>query len=320
MSSPALSAQERGRHAMLSEVVRGLSLKQKEIAPKWFYDRRGSELFEEITRLPEYYLTRAERALLHTHAASLMATLETRTLVELGAGSAEKSRILLDAMATTAQACTYIPVDVSATFLAETVRRLRAEYPALTVRGVVADISGELRLPRTMSRPALIAFLGSTIGNFHPPAAVRLLRRVRAALRSGDAFLLGVDLRKDPAVIEAAYNDARGVTAEFNRNALSVLNAELGADFEPSAFAHEAVYDLPLHRIEMHLIARQPQCVTLPGAGAFQFSGGERLRTEISCKHDLGSVEAMLRPAGLRLTQWLEDGVHGFALALATVA
>ncbi len=320
MSTIALSAAERPRSALLAEVVHGLSLPQKELAPKWFYDRRGSTLFEEITRLPEYYLTRAERALLERSAASLIGMLRTRALIELGAGSAEKSRILLDAMRTTGEECTYIPVDVSASFLNETVQRLREEYPEFTIGGVVSDIGDELGLPCVVSRPLMVAFLGSTIGNFAPPAAVRLLRRIRATLRFGDALLLGVDLRKDPAIIEAAYNDARGVTAAFNANALRVLNAELGADFQPPAFAHRAFYDRALHRIEMHLVARVPQRVTIPDAGVFHFRGGESIRTEISCKHDRDSIESLLRRSALHLEHWLEDSSHGFALAVAAVA
>src|SRR5512147_256872 len=227
--------------SMLAEVAAGLAAPQKELSPKYFYDQRGSELFEAITRLPEYYPTRTERALLEGWMPELMAQLGTRTLIELGAGNAEKSRIILDAMRATGLAELYVPIDVSATFRSETASQLRREYPGLTVEPAIADISVELNLPRRMPRPALFAFLGSTIGNFYPPAAIRLLARVRAAMGPGDRFLMGVDLRKDIARIEAAYNDSQGVTAEFNRNMLLVLNHELGADFDPRTFEHRAV-------------------------------------------------------------------------------
>ena len=215
---------------MLAEVAAGLSAPQKELSPKYFYDQRGSELFEAITRLPEYYPTRTERALLQGWMPELMAQLGIRTLIELGAGNAEKSRIILDAMRATGLAELYVPIDVSATFLSQTAAQLRREYPGLTVEPAIADIAEELNLPRRMPRPALFAFLGSTIGNFYPPAAIRLLRRVRAAMEPGDRFLMGVDLRKDIGRIEAAYNDSQGITAEFNRNMLLVLNHELGAE------------------------------------------------------------------------------------------
>jgi L-histidine Nalpha-methyltransferase len=301
---------------MLAEVAEGLSRPQKELSPKYFYDQRGSELFEEITRLEEYYPTRTERALLEAWMPSLMRRLGSRALVELGAGSAEKSRIILDAMREAGTAELYVPIDVSATFLALTAARLRREYPSLAVEPAIADIAEELNLPRKLPRPALFAFLGSTIGNFYPPAAIRLLARVRAAMETGDRFLMGVDLRKDVARIEAAYNDATGVTAEFNRNMLRVLNHELGADFEPTAFDHLAFYETGAHRIEMHLIAREPQLVTVPGIGVVRFRAGESLRTEISCKHDRESVAQLFEAAGLELEEWRADGDSLFGLVV----
>ncbi|HEU5170588.1 MAG TPA: L-histidine N(alpha)-methyltransferase [Gemmatimonadales bacterium] len=301
---------------MLAEVAAGLSAPQKELPPKYFYDHRGSELFEQITRLPEYYLTRAERALLERWMPRLIPALGTRALVELGAGSAEKTRIILDAMRDAGTAKLYVPVDVSAGFLRETAERLRREYPGLQIDPAVADIAEEPCIPRDLPAPALVIFLGSTIGNFYPPAAIRLLTRVRAGLRPGDRFLMGVDLRKDPAVIEAAYNDGQGVTAEFNRNMLRVLNDELGAEFDVDAFEHLAFYDRETRRIEMHLVSTRQQRVHIPGIGEIRFAAGETLRTEISCKHDVPSIAELFAAAGLRLESWQADAERRFLLAV----
>jgi len=301
---------------MLAEVAEGLSSPQKELSPKYFYDQRGSELFEEITRLEEYYPTRTERALLEGWMPSLVRRLGSRTLVELGAGSAEKSRVILDAMRAAGTAELYVPIDVSARFLAQAAARLRREYPRLAVEPAIADISEEFDLPRGLARPALFAFLGGTIGNFYPPAAIRLIARVRAAMDPGDRFLMGVDLRKDVARIEAAYNDARGVTAAFNRNMLLVLNHELGADFDPAAFEHLAFYEPVAHRIEMHLVSRRAHTVTIPGIGAVRFEAGESLRTEISAKHDRESVAQLFEAAGLELEEWRADPESLFALVV----
>ena len=305
---------------MLAEVAEGLAAPQKELSPKYFYDQRGSELFEEITRLEEYYPTRTERGLLEAWMPLLIRRLGTRSLVELGAGSAEKSRIILDAMRGAGTAELYVPIDVSATFLSQTAARLRVEYPRMQVEPAIADISEELNLPRRMPHPALYAFLGSTIGNFYPPAAIRLLSRVRSAMEPGDRFLMGVDLRKDVARIEAAYNDSRGITAEFNRNMLRVLNYELGADFDPAAFDHLAFYEPVAHRIEMHLVSRRPQMVTVPGIGVVSFDAGESLRTEISCKHDRESVAQLFEAAGLEIEAWRSDPDSLFALVVGAPA
>ncbi|MFL5381107.1 MAG: L-histidine N(alpha)-methyltransferase [Longimicrobiaceae bacterium] len=302
---------------MLAELRDGFSRPQKELPPKYFYDERGSELFEEITRLPEYYLTRTERALLERWMPAWIGDLRPRALVELGAGSAEKTRIVLDAIVSTVGGAAYVPVDVSADFLEATALRLTADYPALEVVPVVADMTAEFAFPPGLPGPTLHAFLGSTIGNFAPDEAVALLRGVRARMRPGDAFLMGVDQRKDPAVIEAAYNDAAGVTAEFNRNMLRVLNALAGADFDPDAFDHRAFYRRELHRIEMHLHAFTPQVVTIPGVGEVRIEAGESIRTEISCKHDRASVEAMLTQAGMRLAEWETDADGLYAILLA---
>jgi L-histidine Nalpha-methyltransferase len=316
-SGPVERSQNRG---MLAEVAAGLSAPQKELSPKYFYDQRGSELFAEITRLPEYYPTRTERALLQGWMPELMVQLGTRTLIELGAGNAEKSRIILDAMRATGLAELYVPIDVSATFLSQTAATLRREYPGMAVEPAVADIAVELNLPRRIPRPALFAFLGSTIGNFYPPAAIRLLRRIRAAMEPGDRFLLGVDLRKDIARVEAAYNDSRGVTAAFNRNMLLVLNHELGADFDPEGFEHRAFYDRVAHRIEMHLVSTRDQVVSIPGLEPIPFAAGESIRTEISTKYDRDSVASLFDAAGLRIEAWPRDPTTPFGLVLGAPA
>ena len=304
--------------SMADDVRNGLTRELKELPPKYFYDHRGSELFEEITRVPEYYLTRTERALLESWMPSLIPELAPRTIVELGAGSAEKTRIILQALP--AAGTVYVPIDVSATFLSQTAARLRREYPGLVVEPAIADISEELNLPRRIPRPALFTFLGSTIGNFAPPGAIRLLHRVRSAMAPEDRLLMGADLRKDVARIEAAYNDAAGVTAEFNRNMLRVLDHELGADFDPDRFEHRAFYEPETHRIEMHLVSVGDQEVTIPGLGVVPLRAGESIRTEISCKYDWASVTELFEAAELRLESWRTDPAALFALAVGAPA
>jgi L-histidine Nalpha-methyltransferase len=305
--------------ALRLEVARGLSRPQKEISPKFFYDRRGSELFEAITRLPEYYLTRTERALLRDVAVWVRA-MAPAALVEPGAGAADKTRILLDAMPTPPHATpVYVPLDISDEFLHRVAADLRSDYPHLRVLPVVADMAAHLPLPPDLPRPSLFALLGSTIGNFRQPEAVRLLRRIRAAMEPDDRLLLGADLVKDSARLEAAYNDAAGVTAAFNLNALRVLNRELGTDFDPDDFRHHAFYSPHQRRIEMHLVARRPVRIHLPDVGPFTLATDESIRTEISCKYDRPSIHQMLDDAGLDLLRW-QDGPApdpDFALVLA---
>jgi L-histidine N-alpha-methyltransferase len=310
-------ATPRAPAALLAELREGLRRPQKELSPKYFYDERGSRLFEEITRLPEYYLTRSERALLERCMPEWIGEMAPRTLVELGAGSAEKTRIVLDPLTRQEAEAVYVPVDVSADFLEDSARRVRAAYPSLRVIPLVADMTAAFALPPGLPGPVLHAFLGSTIGNFDPQGAVALLSRVRERMQPGDALLMGVDLRKDAALIEAAYNDSRGVTAEFNRNMLRALNHATGADFDPQAFAHRAFYEPTLHRIEMHLVARSPQRVHIPGLPVVTLAAGESIRTEISCKHDRASMEAMLAGAGLRLSRWETDPAGLYAILVA---
>jgi L-histidine Nalpha-methyltransferase len=314
--APSSAAFRQPNPRILAEVAAGLSAPQKELPPKYFYDHRGSELFEQITRLPEYYPTRTERALLEDWMPALIPELGVRSLVELGAGSAEKSRIILRAMRATGWVGEYVPIDVSASFLEQTATRLRREFPGLAVTPMVADIAEELSPPAGLSHPSLYAFLGGTIGNFYPPAAIRLLGRVRSAMTFEDRFLMGVDLRKDVPLIEAAYNDSQGVTAAFNKNMLLVLNHELGSDFDPERFEHRAFYERENHRIEMHLVSRMEQEVLVPGMAPVRFARGESIRTEISCKHDQRSVSDLFAAAGLRIEIWRTDDRGLFALVV----
>ena len=304
---------------LLRDVAWGLTRPQKELPPKYFYDHRGSELFDEITRLPEYYLTRTERALLDCWATALMTALRPRALVELGAGNADKTRILLDAMVYAESGEAYVPIDVSAEFLDEAASRLRDEYPTLGIEPLVGDIVDPLDLGPDLPDPAIIAFLGSTIGNFDPVGARQLLRNVARAMRPGDRFLLGADLRKHPATIEAAYNDSQGVTAEFNRNVLRVINRDLGADFDVDAFEHRAFYDRKLHRIEMHLVSTDEQVVHIPSVGNIALADGESIRTEISCKYDRPSLTTMLASAGMQIERWITDASETYALVVASI-
>jgi L-histidine Nalpha-methyltransferase len=215
---------------------------------------------------------------------------------------------------------TYIPIDVSTATLSQATVRLNKEFPSLHVIPVVGDMRGELRLPSDIPRPLLYALLGSTIGNFSTTHAERLLAWMRADLHAGDRIVLGVDLIKDPVVLEAAYNDKAQVTAEFNRNVLNVLNRELASDFDLTAFRHRAFYSIPLRRIEMHLVSTRPQTVRIPGAGEFAFAEGETVRTEISCKYDRALIDEMFAAAGLALERWITNERELFALAVGARA
>jgi L-histidine N-alpha-methyltransferase len=304
---------------MRAEVAEGLSQPQKQLSPKYFYDRRGSELFEEITRLPEYYPTRTERALLETHMPVWVHEQSPGSLVELGAGAADKTRAILDAMHDAVDEPVFVPIDISGEFLEQVAADLREAYPAAAVRPLVADISAGFELPDNLPRPVLFALLGGTIGNFPREQGVKLLGRVRSQMREADRFLVGFDLQKDVDVLEAAYNDAAGVTAEFNRNVLRVLNRELGADFDLDAFGHRADYAADDDRIEMHLVARRPCTVTIPGAGEFTFEAGETIRTEVSCKYTRTYIEGAFQRAGL-VVEHFATHPPGFALVLGRPA
>ena len=309
----------RGERRLADDVLDGLTRPFKEIPPKHFYDARGSDLFERICELPEYYPTRAERAILAAHAAGIVAATGARELVELGSGSPAKARLLLDAMAADGGA-RYVPVDVSEAALRAAASELVGDYAGLEVHGVVGDFERHLdRVPDPPDGdPRLVALLGGTIGNFPPGTRRRLLRGIAELLGPGDALLLGVDLVKDPDVLEAAYDDAQGVTAEFNRNLLHVVNRELGADFIPEAFEHVAFFDREREWIEMRLRARRPMRVRVAALHLdVEFAAGEELRTEISAKFTRARLERDYAAAGLELTGWLTDPDELFALTLA---
>ncbi|WP_073946401.1 L-histidine N(alpha)-methyltransferase [Streptomyces kebangsaanensis] len=300
--------------ALRADVLHGLTSAPKWLPPKWFYDAYGSELFERITELPEYYPTRAEREILAARAAEIAAALPARTLVELGSGSSEKTRYLIDALT---GLHTYVPVDVSDTALEQAGRALVAERPGLRVHALIADFTAGLTLPDAPG-PRLLAFLGGTIGNLLPAERAAFLARVRALLRPGDALLLGMDLVKDEDVLVRAYDDAAGVTAAFNKNVLNVVNRELGADFEPDAFDHVALWDAGSEWIEMRLRSRTAQTVKVPALGlAVDFAAGEELRTEVSAKFRKEGVSEELSAAGMELTRWWTDGEGRFALSLS---
>jgi L-histidine N-alpha-methyltransferase len=300
--------------ALRADVHRGLTGRPKTLPPKWFYDAHGSALFEKITELPEYYPTRAEREILLSRSGDIAAATRARTLVELGSGSSEKTRHLLDALT---DLHTYVPVDVSESALTQAGQALAAERPGLDVHALIADFTAELTLPETPG-PRLVAFLGGTIGNLLPVERAAFLASVRALLAPGDALLLGTDLVKDEEVLVRAYDDAAGVTAAFNKNVLTVIDRELGADFEPAAFDHVALWDAEHEWIEMRLRSRTAQTVKVPALGlAVDFAAGEELRTEVSAKFRQEGVRAELSAAGLDLAHWWTDEAGRFALSLS---
>ncbi len=301
----------------------GLTSREKTLPPKWFYDAQGSALFEKITELPEYYPTRAEREILHATAGQIAALTRARTLVELGSGSSEKTRVLLDALRAAGTLRCYVPVDVSEPALVAAADALSAEYPGLDVRAVLSDFTEHLGLPADGDAPAprLVAFLGSTIGNLLPGERASFLARLRARVSPGDFFLLGTDLVKDPATLVAAYDDEAGVTAEFNKNVLAVLNAELGADFDRDGFEHVAVWDAEAEWIEMRLRSLSAQSVHLPGIGlTVSFAEGEEMRTEVSAKFRREGVRAELAEAGFSMRAWWTDAAGQFGLSLSAPA
>jgi len=306
----------RSRQQMVRDVREGLTKSPRQLSPKYFYDERGSELFEEITQLPEYYLTRAERMLLEQRISEIIAAVRPCSLVELGAGSATKTRIILDEMRSNGCAECYVPVDVSKEFLEAAAVQLRADYVDVQVMPVVSDITEPFALPPVAS-PTLVAFLGSTIGNFPREEAVRLLSHIAGEMGPSDRFLLGADLIKDPAIINRAYNDSSGVTAAFNLNILERLNRELGANFPVSDYEHRAFYSSEHHRVEMHLIARTAHKVTIPEIGEISFEKGESIRTELSYKYDRPILEDMLSASGLSIEKWMPADDGAFALTLA---
>jgi L-histidine N-alpha-methyltransferase len=310
-----------GTLAGLAEDVReGLSSPFKEIPPKYFYDERGSELFEAITELPEYYPTRAERSILEAEAGEIVSAANPTTLIELGSGAASKTRCLLDAMSDAGSLETYVPVDISEEITRRVAEELIAEYDGLRVHGIVCDYETHLeRVPR--EEGALIAFLGGTIGNFRPGPRRSFLARIATLMYPGDRFLLGTDLVKDPAVLEAAYNDSAGITAEFNRNVLRVINRELDANFDPDGFEHVAFWDADNEWIDIRLRSLAEQFIDLRALDMrVHFARNEEMRTEISTKFTRERLEASYAAAGLELDEWWTDPDELYALSLARPA
>ena len=303
--------------SLRADVRAGLTSSPKVLPPKYFYDGRGSELFEDITRLPEYYQTRAEASILTGRAHEIADLTKARSLVELGSGSSEKTHLLLRALRDVGSLESYVPVDVSADAIQRAMPGLVAEYPALEVHGVVADFERHLEQLPT-DGPRLVAFLGGTIGNFAPEQRARFLAALGATLVPGEALLLGTDLVKEPERLVRAYDDAAGVTAAFNLNVLHVINRELDADFDVERFEHVAVWDARNEWIEMRLRSLEEQRVDVRGLGlSVDFAAGEEMRTEISAKFRRDTVAAELAAAGLHLAQWWTDEPGDFALSLA---
>ncbi|MEN2423468.1 L-histidine N(alpha)-methyltransferase [Streptomyces rimosus] len=300
--------------ALRADVAHGLTRTPKQLPPKWFYDARGSELFDEITTLPDYYPTRAEREILITRSAEIAAATDARTLVELGSGSSDKTRHLIAALT---DLHTYVPVDVSETALTAAGESLLTLHPSLTVHALVADFQQGFALPGTPG-PRLLAFLGGTIGNLLPEERATFLRSAHDLLSPGDALLLGTDLVKDEATLVAAYDDPTGVTAEFNKNVLNVINRELEADFDPADFQHVALWNAEREWIEMRLRATKELTVKVPALDlAVPFGEGEEIRTEISAKFREEGVREELGAAGFGLSRWWTDEADRFGVSLA---
>jgi L-histidine N-alpha-methyltransferase len=299
------------------DVADGLTRPQKVLPPKYLYDERGSELFDAICDLPEYYPTRTEEALLRGMARDLVGRIRPAQLIELGSGASRKTRVLLDALTEICPRASYVPVDVSEDMLRRSVRALRRAYPRLDVHGIVGDYERHLRhLPDAERR--LVVFLGSTIGNFSEAEGEQFLSALRGQLDAGDYLLIGFDLVKPVEILHAAYNDSAGITAEFNRNVLRVLNRELEGDFDPDEFEHEAFFNSAASRIEMHLRARRAVDVTLAAIDlTVEFAAGESIRTEISRKFTRDSAHRLLRAGGFSPREWHVSPNGFFSLALA---
>lgn len=315
-------ASPRGWTALAGDVLRGLLTLPKTLPPKWFYDARGSELFERITELDEYYLTRCEAALLKRVGAELVAEVEPTELVELGSGSSSKTPLLLDPIAATGRLERYVPVDVSAAAIQAAIPELVERYPGVAVDAHVSDFTRDLgRIGPATGGPRLVALLGSTIGNLQPVEVRAFLAELAPIVRSEDALLLGTDLVKDASVLEAAYDDPEGVTAAFNLNVLAVLNRELEADFDLDSFRHEALYNPTLERMEMRLRSTEAQVVRIEALGTeVTFLEGEGILTEISRKFTRETVERAYGDGGFRMRGWYEDTTGGYALSLASPA
>jgi L-histidine N-alpha-methyltransferase len=310
---------DHGERRLADDVLDGLTRPFKEIPPKHFYDARGSELFDQICELPEYYPTRTEREILERQADEIAEETGAVELIELGSGSAEKARILLTALAEQGALQRYVPFDVSEQALRQAATELVTEYDELQIEGVVADFTRHLdSVPERNGGPRIVALLGGTIGNFPPGSRRGFLREIARLLGPDDRLLLGTDLVKDTSTLEAAYNDSAGITAEFNRNVLRVINRELEGDFVPEEFAHVAFFDREHEWIEMRLRSRGLQTVHIRRLGlTVSFQAGEEMRTEISAKFTQERVEAEFGAVGLALEGWYTDPRELFALSLA---
>ncbi|WP_018603426.1 L-histidine N(alpha)-methyltransferase [Mycobacterium sp. 155] len=310
-------AADSAAQALRRDVRQGLTQTPKSLPPKWFYDAVGSDLFDQITRLPEYYPTRTEARILRAHSAEITAAAGADTLVELGSGTSEKTRMLLDAMRDGGLLRRFIPFDVDAGVLRAAGKAIGREYPEVEIHGVCGDFEEHLgKIPQVGRR--LVIFLGSTIGNLTPGPRAEFLDTLADTLQPGDSLLLGTDLVKDTARLVRAYDDSAGVTAEFNRNVLAVVNRELGADFDPAAFEHVARWNGDEERIEMWLRSRDAQRVRVSALGLdVTFAAGEEMLTEVSYKFRPDGVTAELTKAGLRQTHWWTDGAGDFGLSLA---
>ncbi len=311
-----LSAEHAARE-LRDDVRDGLTRTPKALPPKWFYDAAGSELFDRITRLPEYYPTRAEAAILAERAERIAAASGADTLVELGSGTSSKTRMVLDALRSAGTLRRFVPFDVDATVLERAAEALSKEYPGVRIEAVCGDFERHLgEIPPGGRR--LVAFLGSTIGNLTPGPRAAFLTALGESLDLGDSLLLGTDLVKDTGRLVRAYDDSAGVTAAFNRNVLAVLNRELGADFDLVSFDHVAKWNAGQQRIEMWLRANGAQCVQLPElALSVDFADGEEMLTEVSCKFTVDQVADELASAGLTRTHWWTDPAGDFGLSLA---
>jgi L-histidine Nalpha-methyltransferase len=304
--------------SLADDVLDGLTRPFKELPPKHFYDARGAELFDQICELPEYYPTRTERSILQSASVQLARATAATELVELGSGTAAKTRVLLDALHSAGTLELYIPVDVTEDMVRECARELTSEYPGLRVHGVIGDFERHLdRVPEALG-PRLVVFLGGTIGNFPPGSRRRFLREISKLLGPEDHLLMGTDLVKDPQMLTQAYDDAQGVTAAFNRNLLAVLNRELQADFDPEDFDHVALFNHEHEWIEMRLRARREHTTTVRDLKlSVHFEQGEEMRTEISAKFTRERVEHDLAAADLEIVSWLTDPQELFALTLS---
>jgi dimethylhistidine N-methyltransferase len=301
-----------------ADVRAGLTAPKKRLSCRYFYDAEGSALFEEICALPEYYLTRAELSILQAHADEIIASCSSdAALVELGSGSATKTRTLIEAALGAHEAVRYVPIDISRSMLEESSHALLADYPTVEITAIAAEYRAGLRWLKRRREPKLVLWLGSNVGNFGRGEAARFLRGVRATMSAGDRLLMGVDLRKSRAVLEAAYDDAAGVTARFNLNLLARINRELGGHFRLGSFAHRARWNEQQGRVEIEIISRRAQLVRIDALGlAVPFAGGERIYTESSYKYSLAEIDELARAAGMFVERRWLDGEQRFSVNL----